>query len=893
MKNVKKLLYVYLLAFSVLLCLMACSGLDDDNEEILGRVDENGVLFSPAAINGSVTYLPTMVPESLKIVTLNKQWNPVDSFYVPLDSGNLTGEHVFSTGLLDYEYPMLKIVTVFPFSKKQKMELYQYARLGGYENIKFNVNIYGALAAGRIETLMKKEKFVFDEAEKRAFLELSNLFGKEFSELQHRGFEGLSIKYGTEELNDLVPYIYCRHEISDSVFYSSYKEFRDAFAKNGDDASLKVRAADTWLSTFEIKRDDKNGYLFESLSRDSSLGLSTLNKKFFENAYGISLSVTRYDDVDLSVKIQKKSSDYNGRSFVLDRKGSDRVWRLQSTLEDSIGFCPYRGKKMVKYKKSYYWCKTDSHVWEVTSDRDTILAYTLGYCGTRYPNLGRASYMNDTLFVCSCGEYFDSGECKWKVVKDGLKMESSTTINVDATKRFGECTDTLGERKQMDSLFVQCADRKWVKIDSMTFYMGNCGKNDRKMYGKMPDGQYYRCDAGLWSFSNCADANGYECLWNPTYYKKCGDEYFYCNESSSLWSKVSADSVDKPVLLGDSCGPKNETEIKTYDDEYFVCRGQTVETDSGPVNVNFWQKATDLEVALFKLQKKNKGYCDKGRIGTEIFWDDESGSLYGCMHSRNGTGYELAKMALLKTNKPNQSKYGGGRFINDSTYEVNVDSVTFGFKQSSWNNMPDHSFDKYGGLAVDYVKTEKDSYGIFQQGNHLYIYSKPGVDSVMLLDIKPESESFNDFYEKWYDWVESSNNCNGIAKNRDSTERTTILPFKSVLYHENTYMTYDEAVARCPKGFRLPDTTDMKLMGFFLDENQIGSVRDTYKPNYDKCYSQYEKHLVLFWTGNNKHPGMQYCYGKTLKLDHDYLSSVLECPTDLYPLVQALYLMDW
>ena len=175
MKNVKKLLYVYLLAFSVLLCLMACSGLDDDNEEILGRVDENGVLFSPAAINGSVTYLPTMVPESLKIVT--------------------------------YEYPMLKIVTVFPFSKKQKMELYQYARLGGYENIKFNVNIYGALAAGRIETLMKKEKLVFDEAEKRAFLELSNLFGKKFSELQHRGFEGLSIKYGAEELNDLVPYI--------------------------------------------------------------------------------------------------------------------------------------------------------------------------------------------------------------------------------------------------------------------------------------------------------------------------------------------------------------------------------------------------------------------------------------------------------------------------------------------------------------------------------------------------------------------------------------------------------------------------------------------------------------------------------------------------------------
>ena len=47
--------------------LMACSSTDSD-EEFLYRTDEYGNRYSPALLSGVVEYMPTMKPESVRIV---------------------------------------------------------------------------------------------------------------------------------------------------------------------------------------------------------------------------------------------------------------------------------------------------------------------------------------------------------------------------------------------------------------------------------------------------------------------------------------------------------------------------------------------------------------------------------------------------------------------------------------------------------------------------------------------------------------------------------------------------------------------------------------------------------------------------------------------------------
>ena len=54
--------------------------------------------------------------------------------------------------------------------------------------------------------------------------------------------------WGDPGLYDMLPYVVCHHEISDSAFYSGYKEFRESFAKKGSiSESIKARAADACI----------------------------------------------------------------------------------------------------------------------------------------------------------------------------------------------------------------------------------------------------------------------------------------------------------------------------------------------------------------------------------------------------------------------------------------------------------------------------------------------------------------------------------------------------------------------------------------------------------------------------------------------------------------------
>ena len=518
--------------------LMACSTTDSE-EEFLYRTDEFGNRYSPALLSGVVEYMPTMKPESVRIVVADASLNPKDSFEVSPESRE-RGSFAFSIPEQDYEYPYLKFVLVFPSEKKSKMEFSQYARLRSQD---YNVNLqfYGALISGRIETLVQKEKFSFDEAETKAYEELEKELGVSLDGPKYNPFRDRNY-WGDPGLYDMLPYVVCRHEISDSAFYSDYKEFRESFAKKGTiSESIKARAADAWLSTFKLQSDSTQLYPFESKTRDTSSCLRFIDTTFFEWAYGLDASWANRD----SVQIKNKSSEYDGRMLVYEKAnitGTREGWRLRTLLEDTIGTCSYSRFELMEWNASAYYCGIARLGWEKLDDIDTImnLKYYLT-CRRDRDSYGFVGSFNDSLYVCSCKS---DEACGWSKVKEDYETTEidSLSVNVMASIRFGVCRDHYNEKQMLDSIMLRCDGNKWRMVDSLSYYMGICDNNSNITdYAKMPNGDYYKCrtfGGKEWERCTPLEANGVPCNSdNRNTYKEYEGRNYYC--SNEKWTEVT------------------------------------------------------------------------------------------------------------------------------------------------------------------------------------------------------------------------------------------------------------------------------------------------------------------------------------------------------------------
>ena len=868
----------FVVMLPAVLWMVACSDTDKGGSggDVIGRYDEDGTRYSPTELGAEVEFMPSMNAESVRIVNVDAALNPVDSFEVPVDSVDWYSKG-FSLGSRDYEYPYMKLVTIFPYGKNSKMEFVQYYKLSSY-NKHVMLQIYGAIISGRVETLVREEKYSLSDAIDKAYEELEKALGTEINWPESRSFTDRSV-YQESSLFDYWPYVLCRHEVSDSVFYSDFKELRDGFAKKGTiGSSMKVRAADAWLSTFSIDPDSSFRIIFKSKSRDTSYCLKQLDTAFFSWTYGLDGKWKNKD----SIKINAESSKFNGRMFVYESGYWENYyngWRLREPLEDTLGTCLFRQSDFIETEKGYYRCRYNTFGWEKITDRDTILSNEIGNCLEGFVNGIIRSY-KDTLWICYCKD----DKCGWDTIKDNYKefMPDSTVLNIDAMKRYGLCNVYDGEKKQMDNLFVHCSSEKWRQIDSMTYYMGYCTNERMSEFAQMPNGDNYRCHYDGWKKATDVEMIKESCMGNnANSYMKYGEKFYKCDGHS--WQEVDESVVYAPVLKGDSCDRNHDSETKKYGDEYFVCRMLTYGY--------YWQKATELRKELYDVQEKYEVDCSGSRKGKSIIWDDENKSLYSCIENSKSGKYEFGKVSFSAIKEENQKKYAGGKFISDSVYEVVVDDAVYGFDHFRWKSDANEIRDGQGLITMGYLKTDKNSYVVqYIEGRWLFLYPETGKDSIAVVDIEPKSESFQNFYKSWNDWVQEGNVC------KDDTEKTKypVGKFMSVRYRDNTYMTYDQAVAECPKGFHIPDTSDFISTKLYTDVDDISSVRDVFYPEKQECMpgGKNEKHLVLFWSRNEKDADKQYCFAKTLENGYGFQMKVFECPKDLKPLVQAVYVMD-
>ena len=546
----------------VLLWLAACSD-DTSSGEVVVRIDENGNTFSPVYLQGTIEYLPLMESEMVRVVRLDDKLNPIDSIEIPTEK--TYGADIFVSEVLELEYPYLKIVTVFEAEDKKKMEFAQYVHLSG-NNARLKQNIFAALAAGRIETLVKEKKKNYDDAEADALAELGEAFNLDLSNINSESFQSLTMVFN--DLKDQAPYVYCRHEISDSVFYHDFEELRDDFAKTGKiKSSVIVRAADAWLSTFEQVLDEGTDRFYRSKTRDTLVNLSSMNYPFFEKAYGIEFDRSAGDSFD-PIEITEKSSAYYKRVFVMDNS-----WRLKSLLEDKIGLCLYKEKKIVSYEGQNYLCTQESNVWRKESNADTLLAYSFGKCTWSCAN--RLEYIGDSLYACRCtGDYVygNNSSCAWEKTWGNENFTPDDplyemVLNDEAIRRFGVCVreDLLdGERKRIDDVFVECSGSWWTPIDSLTYYLGDCYYSHKEELGEHL-GKYYQCLEG---------------------------------GSSYVWTEVVP-----PVYFGDTCTNFDDGKVVEYDKSYYICESDACK-DADPEDVCWgfgtWRKLDSLEVIRFK-----------------------------------------------------------------------------------------------------------------------------------------------------------------------------------------------------------------------------------------------------------------------------------------------------
>ena len=905
-----------------LLWFAACS--DDDGSVVL-RLDENGYVFSPTKLEGSVEFLPSMKPEAMRVIELDEKLNPIDSFEVSLKKNSDTDFFVESR---DYEYPYVKIVTVFSVGNK-KMEFAQYVHLSN-DNSRLRLNIYGALAADRIEYFVKNKKKSFNQAENQALEELGKVFDIELDDVNERRYNGFS--YYGEQLQDLLLYIYCRHEISDSLFYEDFNKFNSMFAEKGMiDSAWVLEAADAWLSTFEILADSAD-YLFKSVSKDTINYLYWMDEKFFSRAYGIDLTSGYTKEV---VNTNRASAFY-GRTFVYTshvKYGSRQSkWRLLSVLEDSLGMCEhqssYYSTKSIQRNDTIYTCRPESHIWEVITERDSLFNHQYGEC-SRDQNNGRAMYVHDSLFVCEC----EDGKCAWndKYV-ERVFLESDTmyakVLDAKATARFGKCAyGNFGDMLKLDSLFVECSGNRWNQIDSLLYYLGHCS---RVNYKGEHNGSYYSCQ-GTWS--NIDDTTWRE-IYPPEYYNdKCDlnriveydSSYYICEQlkcegdgcfAFRTWRKLEDTELIPPVLNMDTCGSPQENLKIVYDDVFYECKDgkwETVPEDSllppekdglacddslsGVVKKygsyyyackEYQWKTLSVKESLPYLYRDSLGSCDT--ISNKLLlWDKERGGFFGCTLRDSVYKWDAISVGTDPYTLPKKldvSKLAGNT-LGDSTYEATVDGVVYHF------NIRKMTYTQpFYNLILSQVDFGGKSYAAYSYGGRLFLHGERGKDSLMLSSIENPSASFTDFYANWKKRI--------VATWRGSNPDAEV-PDSSVsvlMYNEDTFMTYEQAKAFCPKGFHIPSEMEFEK-GFrygtsYLDLRNDSPIRWYFKGSSFDSSTSNEIYADIFWTSTEKDADTQYCYETTIRtVTMDVKGTgVVECPKDLYPMVQAMCVMD-
>lgn len=908
-----------LFAFVAALFLVACA--DDDSGEVIARVSESGTQYSPSSIKVSMDYSsPRIVVYEVKLVRLDGDYNPVDT--IPMKDDDYYSSSMWKTDTTEFYSSYVKIlVNGKGEDQKTSATLEYYLDLvetldsanAGYSYYKDQwpqLTYAKALASERVKYLITEKDVPLAEAIKKSYSEIDTAL-KDF---------GNSQSFALQQL--------CRSTYFDSLYRHDFEDLKHVFTKKIEvPDSIRVRAAD-----FQLSRN--SSVVTENCIWSNMCGVTQADEYMRKT-----FQLDSCREVGVIDTIRNTFSVYVGEPVGCAKHSFGNYWRLLTDMEKVMGLCT--GNRKVVYEGKLYRCSMLGSLWE-EFDNPSMYNYLMenarveeiyGKCNSPEAHPNAARYFNDELYVCKWeGNLLDPLGYIWsKGSPEGNNWIKADDALVDAAIARDSMTCTLGregEKLIYDGKFYTCRDQAWRVISHIEYLIGVCDSSSVGKKGVVPDSSdvmFLVCDGEFWISvaaweyygETCEESSYYEVrehdgvsFWcnekgfesvdaenrvPPTYDKKpCfGNDSEHHNEileydgkyytcSKYGWRKSTDKELTAPVLNGNFCvAGKNLYEVVEADGKYYMCNYN-----------NVWGEVVKKKYDQYILETTYKDYCNKGVAGTTLIWSDALESLAGCRKYYAGDKTEFGSFTMAYGKA--SPLYAGGTFVNDTLYRVKIDDLTYEFGITSGANWFQyiHPLKVYEG-SVDEAGYK---YDFANEDGAVFLHAKRGDDEVALSEIEGKSESFDKFYADWLKRVPEDH----VSKGRLMKEAKTT-KVDAIWYNKDSFMDYATAVAFCPEGFHIPDTTEWNSTAKltmhtsshdYRNDSPIREYSEMDPPvlNYSIAFT----HLYdFFWTSSVKDENTQYC----LEIVWDYFENVIarrfvECPKDLYPMVQAECVKD-
>lgn len=926
-----------LFAFAISVCLFsACSdGNDVESLSDVRRADVYLEISFPTGLNF----------KDVKLVTLNSDFEGIDTTDLDLDDSTnslVNGKTYFLKSKFFPGYNFKLLLNAEGERQDVRMSFEYYIQIGTEGRIDVDFTLVEALAADRIKSYLQSGRSI-EDARSMAVMEIESVM-----EMQHLD----SLVDFNVSFDQAVMFL-CRFIDSDTLFYSDFVELKNTLIQNSVDISeMKIRGADAVYQNFwKLKTGEaRSEYLdWKHVLEPLMVGVYGISKKE-KLGYGTSFIIE-----DSHSKFKGDSLIYDKYRANYENEG----FRTLDSMELLLGLCSWDKYDTLALDGRLYVCAggygrnfVSPVSWHEFLDstltqeylRDKTLSTLLGKCGKDVYK-GTLRFYEDSLYLCTTLP--DRRTYRWSSAlvdiqslypnnKVFVGMRDSLTAYVDAyaTRDHGVCNESkTGEKVAVEKMYAVCNLDVWKPISAEIFYTKDCSKdnvgeivrvpldsvveylkcmevspgygvNTHDGYGWMQaeaneyyqdvcdsdhkmdivehDGEYFICTGTR--FLGISKENilppvldRQECFyytdWNFNRILKYDSSYYTCTKQG--WQLTSQEEVPVPVLNGHFCETRNEGEVLKIDGKYYRCW-----------YYYRWIEASSYDANMYEFNEKYKDYCANGVEGSAIVWSEALRGYYGCVKKDSVVTLTQLDFAGRDTHYMVEN----GAFVNDSIYRAEQGAYTFEFSVGKYTR------DVYATKVYEGSASELNyKYDAYVDSANVFLHSIRGDDFVEIDGIPNKSESFGNFYTKWFAEVRNFADC--IDGYSTTASNVDMKSFKVMWYNEDTFMTYDQAKSFCPEGYHIPDSTEFRTAVRIQMTSRVKSMRNDspFEINYTLrtptigCSTSYSLLYSLFWTSTSKDEKTQYCleYART---DLGSLKGyyIMECPKDLYPMVQTL-----
>jgi hypothetical protein len=341
--------------------------------------------------------------------------------------------------------------------------------------------------------------------------------------------------------------------------------------------------------------------------------------------------------------------------------------------------------------------------------------------------------------------------------------------------------------------------------------------------------------------------------------------YYEC--SAGTWHVVDKDTLLPPEKDNLICEDSLFGAVKGYDRTYYTC-------DS-----NYQWRTMGVLASAPYLFEDSLGSCDAISERT-LYWYGTALGFYGCAKEGEKMTWQRIELGpgpyYTMPLTYDKKSFAGGVVENDSIYKVTVDGKLY-------------QFDIYGDKwMLTHVEISGKTYDAYFYRGHLFLHGERGSQRLRLDSIENKSESFDAFYTEWKTWAKGCSECQSRRADVDSN-------VFALRYNENAYMDWPRASKFCPEGFHVPSLEEFAQEDFIayvttnMDVRNDSPIIWDYTMHRSGCVSGNTLYFDILWTSTEKDSEMQYCFEVAWHPHQNEKGRrIVECPKNLYPMVQAL-----